>query len=66
MANKVGTYNLAVLAKHHGIAFYVVAPTSTFDLSAKNGEAIPIEVRPDEEILEALGVRRGEAKFGGL
>jgi len=63
VANKVGTYNLAVLAKHHGIAFYVVAPTSTFDLSLPNGDSIPIEVREDDEILDVLGARQGKTKF---
>ena len=50
-ANKIGTYSLAVLARHHGIPFYIAAPSSTFDLSLESGEAIPIEQRPGEEIL---------------
>ncbi|MBI3617373.1 MAG: S-methyl-5-thioribose-1-phosphate isomerase [Candidatus Omnitrophica bacterium] len=50
-ANKIGTYNLAVLAKHHRIPFYVVAPRSSFDLSIKNGRQIPIEQRSKEEVL---------------
>ena len=50
-ANKIGTYNLAVLAKHHGIPFYVVAPESTFDLSIGSGEQIPIEERNRDEVL---------------
>ncbi len=50
-ANKIGTYSLAVLAKHHGIPFYIAAPSSTFDLSLESGEAIPIEQRPADEIL---------------
>jgi len=54
-ANKVGTYTLAVLAKHHGLPFYIVAPTSTFDLSIASGAEIPIEERHGEEILGALG-----------
>ena len=45
-ANKVGTYGLAVLARSHGIPFYVVAPTSIFDLTLADGSAIPIEQRP--------------------
>ena len=49
-ANKIGTYSLAVLAKAHEIPFYVAAPASTFDLSIPNGEHIPIEQRPPEEI----------------
>ncbi|MBI5150267.1 MAG: S-methyl-5-thioribose-1-phosphate isomerase [Candidatus Omnitrophica bacterium] len=50
-ANKIGTYNLAVLAKHHRIPFYVVAPQSTFDLSIAGGKQIPIEERSREEVL---------------
>jgi len=50
VANKIGTYNLAVLAKHHNVKFMVVAPTSTFDMSLDNGTQIPIEERPMEEV----------------
>ncbi len=50
-ANKIGTYMLAVLAKHHGIPFYIVAPESTFDLSIATGKQIPIEERSREEVL---------------
>jgi methylthioribose-1-phosphate isomerase len=53
VANKVGTYPLAVLAHRHGIPFYVAAPTSTFDLSLGSGRDIPIEVRDGREILTA-------------
>jgi methylthioribose-1-phosphate isomerase len=49
-ANKIGTYSLAVLARHHGLPLYIVAPTSTIDLSAATGEAIPIEERDPAEI----------------
>jgi methylthioribose-1-phosphate isomerase len=49
-ANKVGTYMLAVLAKHHGIPFYVVAPKMTFDLNIKTGKGIPIEERSPDEV----------------
>ncbi|MCW8849487.1 MAG: S-methyl-5-thioribose-1-phosphate isomerase, partial [Melioribacteraceae bacterium] len=49
-ANKIGTYNLAVLCKHHGIPFYIAAPTSTIDLSCKTGEDIEIEFRSKNEI----------------
>ncbi|MCX5686569.1 MAG: S-methyl-5-thioribose-1-phosphate isomerase, partial [Candidatus Omnitrophica bacterium] len=49
-ANKIGTYNLAVLAKHHGIPFYVVAPLSTFDFRIKTGRDIPIEERDGDEV----------------
>lgn len=50
-ANKIGTYCLAVLAKYHKIPFYIVAPSSTFDLSIKKGCQIPIEQRDREEII---------------
>lgn len=53
VANKVGTYSLAVLAAHHGIPFYVAAPRSTFDLSCPSGRAIPIEERDPGEVLGA-------------
>jgi methylthioribose-1-phosphate isomerase len=49
-ANKIGTYALAVLAKRHGIPFYVVAPLSTFDLGIASGKQIPIEERPAAEV----------------
>ena len=54
-ANKIGTYSLAVLAKAHEIPFYIAAPASTFDLSIPNGEHIPIEQRPPEEITAGFG-----------
>ena len=50
-ANKIGTYTLAVLASHHGIPFYIVAPTSTFDPATPDGGAIPIEERDEREVL---------------
>jgi methylthioribose-1-phosphate isomerase len=56
-ANKIGTYSLAVLAKHHGIPFYVAAPTSTLDPSIPTGELIPIEERSAEEITHIEGVQ---------
>lgn len=49
-ANKIGTYGLAVLAKHHGIPFYVAAPTSSVDMSLPDGEQIPIEERDEREL----------------
>jgi methylthioribose-1-phosphate isomerase len=49
-ANKIGTYNVAILAKEHGIPFYVAAPWSTIDLATKTGDAIPIEERPQIEV----------------
>ncbi|NPA41919.1 MAG: S-methyl-5-thioribose-1-phosphate isomerase [Aquificae bacterium] len=56
VANKIGTYALSVLAKEHGIPFYVVAPSSTFDLSILSGRDIPIEERGEEELKNCLGV----------
>ncbi len=50
VANKIGTYGVAVLAKHHGIPFYVLAPSSTFDLSLSSGSEIPIEQRDADEV----------------
>ncbi len=49
-ANKIGTYSLAVLARHHGIPFYVVAPSSTVDLATASGDGIPIEERDPAEV----------------
>ena len=49
-ANKIGTYNLAVVAKENGVPFYVVAPTSTVDLACPSGAAIPIEERDAREV----------------
>ncbi len=49
-ANKIGTYNLALAAKAHGVPFYVAAPTSTIDMSIRSGDEIPIEERSPEEI----------------
>uniref|UniRef100_UPI00359433C0 S-methyl-5-thioribose-1-phosphate isomerase n=1 Tax=Thiocapsa sp. TaxID=2024551 RepID=UPI00359433C0 len=57
VANKIGTYGLAILAKHHGIKFIVAAPTSTIDMEIANGDAIPIEERDPEELL-TCGDRR--------
>lgn len=54
-ANKIGTYNLAVLANYHKIPFYVVAPISTFDFTLKTGKDIPIEERDGDEVRAALG-----------
>ena len=51
VANKIGTYALAVMAKRHGIPFYVAAPLSTFDPKIPDGSHIPIEERPGEEVL---------------
>ncbi|HUI92664.1 MAG TPA: S-methyl-5-thioribose-1-phosphate isomerase [Chitinivibrionales bacterium] len=54
-ANKIGTYGVALLAKAHHIPFYVAAPSSTFDLSLADGNAIPIEERPAQEIISGFG-----------
>lgn len=54
-ANKIGTYSLAVLARAHGVPFYVAAPSSTFDLSIPDGSAIPIEQRPADEVRSGFG-----------
>ncbi len=56
-ANKIGTYGLAVMAREHGVPFYVAAPCSTFDLSLESGEAIPIEECSPDEVTEPFGVR---------
>jgi methylthioribose-1-phosphate isomerase len=55
VANKIGTYSLAVLARRHGIPFYVAAPLSTIDPDCPNGEAIPIEERSVEEVTHFAG-----------
>jgi methylthioribose-1-phosphate isomerase len=56
-ANKIGTYSLAVLARHHGIPLYVVAPTSTVDLTTPDGAAIPIEERDPTELTSRFAAR---------
>lgn len=55
-ANKIGTYSVAVLAKHHGIPFYVAAPLSTIDMSLRSGDEIPIEERDPREVTQIGGV----------
>jgi len=57
VANKIGTYTVAVLARQHGIPFYVAAPTSTVDLEAASGDDIPIEERTSDEVVVINGVR---------
>src|SRR5262249_59200893 len=54
-ANKIGTYGVALLAKAHGIPFYVAAPSSTFDLSLPTGAGIPIEQRDPREVTHGFG-----------
>lgn len=59
VANKIGTYQLAVNAMHHGVRFMVVAPSSTIDMSLASGDDIPIEERDGRELLEVGGKRVG-------
>jgi methylthioribose-1-phosphate isomerase len=56
VANKIGTYPLAVLARENGVPFYVAAPISTLDLALDSGDKIPIEQRPAAEVTEVFGV----------
>ncbi|MFN7918445.1 MAG: S-methyl-5-thioribose-1-phosphate isomerase [Bryobacteraceae bacterium] len=56
VANKVGTYSVAVLAKENGVPFYVAAPVSTLDLTLTSGDQIPIEQRAAKEVTEVFGV----------
>ena len=56
-ANKIGTYEKAVLARENGLPFYVAAPWSTFDTTRADGRAIPVEERADDEVLAFGGVR---------
>ncbi len=57
VANKVGTYTVAVLAREHGLPFYVAAPLSTIDLATPDGSAIPIEERNEREVTHLAGTR---------
>jgi methylthioribose-1-phosphate isomerase len=57
VANKVGTYSVAVLAKENGIPFFVAAPISTLDLTLKSGDEIPIEQRAASEVTHVFGVQ---------
>jgi methylthioribose-1-phosphate isomerase len=59
VCNKIGTYSLAVLARHHGVSFMVAAPTATIDLNVASGAEIPIEERPGDEVLTCGGARLG-------
>ena len=56
-ANKIGTYSLAILAKHHGVKFLVAAPRTTIDLKTKSGAGIVIEERPGKEVTLVKGPR---------
>jgi methylthioribose-1-phosphate isomerase len=60
VANKIGTYGLAILARHHDVPFYVAAPTSTIDLSTRRGADIRIEDRAPEEVTTPLGMSVAE------
>lgn len=64
VANKIGTYGLAVLARHHKIGFMVAAPTSTVDLNVASGDEIPIEERDADEVLYCAGERVAAAGVG--
>jgi methylthioribose-1-phosphate isomerase len=55
VANKIGTYTVAILAKEHGIPFYVAAPISTVDLACPDGDHIPIEQRNPKEVTHIAG-----------
>jgi methylthioribose-1-phosphate isomerase len=66
VANKIGTYPLAVLARHHGVPFYVAAPTSTIDLATPTGADIPVEVRPAEEVVRLGRARLAPARARAL
>ncbi len=57
VANKIGTYSVALAAKHHGIPFYVAAPLSTVDLETQHGDAIPIEQRDPKEVTHVAGTQ---------
>ena len=63
-ANKIGTYGVAILAKHHGIPFYVAAPTSTFDFSLDSGDEIPIEIRDTAEVTHGFGRQTAPDEIG--
>jgi methylthioribose-1-phosphate isomerase len=56
VANKIGTYSVAVLARENGVPFYVAAPVSTLDLTLASGDQIPIEQRPAQEVTHVFGV----------
>jgi methylthioribose-1-phosphate isomerase len=64
VANKVGTYGVAVAAHHHGIPLYVAAPASTFDASTPNGDAIEIEQRHADEVRRGFGVLTAAEQAG--
>ena len=63
VANKIGTYSLAVLARYHEVPFYVAAPTSTIDPATASGSQIVVEKRSDAEVVEVSGVRLAPEGF---
>ena len=63
VANKIGTYNLAVLANHHNIPFYTAFPSSTFDPNASSGKEIKIEERDLREVYEVKGFSQEKQKI---
>jgi methylthioribose-1-phosphate isomerase len=65
-ANKIGTYGLALLAKAHNVPFFVAAPSTTFDLALQTGDAIPIEERDENEILQPFGFQSAPAAARGF
>jgi methylthioribose-1-phosphate isomerase len=66
VANKIGTYPLAVMARRHGVPFYVAAPLSSIDLDCPSGAEIPIEQRPEREVVEFAGRRVAPAGVAAL
>jgi methylthioribose-1-phosphate isomerase len=66
VANKIGTYSLAVLARENGVPFYVAAPTSTIDVSLSDGDAIPIEEREASEVTHLNGTRIAAEGVGAV
>ena len=66
VANKIGTYSLAVLAAHHGVPFYVAAPTSTIDLATGSGADIPVEERSPDEVTHLRRSRLAPARTRAL
>ncbi len=57
IANKIGTYGLAIIARHHGVRFMVVAPLSSVDFDTQQGADIQLEIRPEQELLQLAGKR---------
>jgi methylthioribose-1-phosphate isomerase len=66
VANKIGTYTIAVLARYHGVPFYVAAPITTIDLTTPSGDSIPIEERAADEVVEVFGARVAPADTPAL